>query len=138
LSDVTYEVDASLIKKADKKNLILRGIKIFLLEITLLLTITRLLGPLVIIPFIIGVFTVLPSPVPITPNSYQIERSRIIFDSNRSIKINHFNKVKLYSQKKYVSILNRFNWEFLRLYSPEPEKVFKIIKYLIHSSDSSS
>lgn len=134
MEETLYEIDASGLKRTDRRMRIFRSVGIFILEMTLLLGLFMVLGLLAIAIFLLAVFLFLPSPVVIVPARYRITSAGIIHDESKMIPFKRNYKVRMNEKRRFVSMLHSRRGEFLRLYTPEPSRVLQIVSESISTS----
>jgi len=113
---------------------IFRSIGIFILEMTLLLGLFMLFGLLAVAIFLLAVFLFLPSPAVIVPARYRITSAGVIHDEAKMIPFKRNYKVRMNEKRKFVSMFHSRRGEFLRLYTPEPSRVLRIVSESISTS----
>jgi uncharacterized membrane protein len=92
-----------------------------------------LLGIIGIIIFFLAVFMFLPIPFVMTPDRYKIAGKGAVLDERRFFSFKKGLKLSINEERKFVSIRHRWKGEVLRLYTPEPRKVYEIVENLIAS-----
>ena len=132
---VLYEANVSELKKAQRRKIISEKLSVFVFMIAVLLIMLYLLGPYIIIGFILAIF--LFYPYPFIPNRYKITELAIICNEKRVIPFKKLNPrrytLQLNKNENYVSIQHRIRGEFLRLYTNEPQKVHDVLTRLMLS-----
>lgn len=125
---VLYEAEVSELKRADKRNRVLRAIAVLVGELGFLLFLTTLLDVFGIVIFLILSFAFLPVPFVAAPNYYQITAKGIVLDSKRFFPFRRGMILRLNNLRLYVSIMNKLKKEVLRLYSKEPQPLLELIR----------
>ena len=129
-----YEVEASELKSADRRMRIFRSIGIFILEMVFLLGLFMVFGLFAIAIFLLAVILFLPSPAVIVPARYRITSAGVIHGEARMIPFKRNYKVRMNEKRRFISMLHSRRGEFLRLYTPEPSRVLKIVSESISTS----
>jgi uncharacterized membrane protein len=132
---IHYAANVIDLKNADKNSRIYRAIKIILLEMGAAIFAIMLFGEAALLGFAIAIFLIFPSPQLLVPSQYRITDRGLIYGKERLISIKKKFKLEVKEEKKYVSVSESvMKGEFMRLYSPEPEIVLKILDKLKKAS----
>jgi len=134
LEETLYEIEASGLKRTDRRMRIFRSVAIFILEMVFLLGLFMVFGLLAIAIFLLAVIFFLPSPAVIVPAKYRITSAGVIHDEAKMIPFKRNYKVRMNEKRRFVSMLHSRRGEFLRLYTPEPSRVLQIISESISTS----
>ncbi|MBO3755242.1 MAG: DUF2208 family protein [Candidatus Brockarchaeota archaeon] len=132
-AEVLYEADVRNLKLADRGKRNLRSALIFVGEMAIIFPLVFLLGIIGIIIFFLAIFTFLPIPFVMTPSRYKIGSKGAVLDERRFFSFRKGLKLTVNEERKFVSLRHRWKGEVLRLYTPEPRKVYEIIENLIAS-----
>jgi uncharacterized membrane protein len=132
-SGVLYEADVKDLKLADRGRRNLRSALVFIGEMAVIFPLVFLLGIIGIIIFFLAVFMFLPIPFVMTPDRYKIAGKGAVLDERRFFSFKKGLKLSINEERKFVSIRHRWKGEVLRLYTPEPRKVYEIVENLIAS-----
>ena len=133
-SRVLYEVDATDLKMADRKKRITGSAGIFAAELLLIIFIAYLLD-IWAIPLIILLVTFLPSPFVPIPSKYKITNQGVSLNGKNVFQMRPDHKLVANEIRKFVSVRHRRRGEVLKLYTPDSEKVMKILDKLIKTSE---
>jgi len=131
---VLYEVDATALKRADRRKRILRSAAMFIFQLAFIFILASIFGIFGMLIFILAVYVFLPAPFIPTPSKYKITKQGVILDERRMFSFKKESKLRANEERKFVSILHRRKGETLRLYTHEPKKLIKILDKLIPKS----
>jgi len=137
--DVLYQTNATELRRADRKILIMRALLIFLLDFGILYAmifvqsmILHVPNPLVsITAFLVLTILVLPVPILIVPSNYRILPRGIDSERKKIIPIKHTCRTKANHKRMYVSLLHPRRGEFVRLYSSDTIKLQNALQRVI-------
>jgi uncharacterized membrane protein len=137
--DVLYQTNATELKRADRKMLILRALLIFLFDFGILYAmifiqsvILHVQNPLVsITAFLVLTILVLPVPILIVPSNYRILPRGIDSEERKIIPIKHTYRTKANHKRMYVSLLHPRRGEFVRLYSSDTTELQNALQRVI-------
>jgi hypothetical protein len=131
---VLYEVDATHLKMVDRNKRILGSVVTFTLELGLIVLLAIFLEYLAL-PLFILILYFFPSPLILAPSKYKITNEGVVFDGHNVVPLKPKYELQTDQNGKFVSIRRRWKVEVVRLYTPELEKVLKILDDLIKKSE---
>ncbi len=132
------EIDATNLIARDRRRRIASGALMVFSILAAMYIVLALLGLYAIFAILIGALTFLPSPIFTILDKYSISAKGITYTRcglRRTILLNSGHKLHANSNRNYVSLLNRFGVEKVRLYTSDVpslrsqlEKLFSQIK----------
>ena len=132
-----YEAEVADLKKKHRRKRLLISSTHITLEMAFLLVLFYIFGLQMIIVYIVVATFFLPSPFFLVPSTYKIMGNGVIhfedlpFRKSSKPRLFAFksdHKLRIKEEEMHVSILHRHRGEALRLYTREPEKVYKILQ----------
>lgn len=129
--DIVYEVDATNVKIRHQIKRVFEIIFILGYQILLLILLFSFLEWYAIPTYILGVLLFFPSPYIRIPDMYKITKKGLIYSGKRIFRLKKKHKLRMNKKDEFVSIASSLGQEFLRLYTPEPDRVYKILNNLI-------
>ncbi|NIN51675.1 MAG: DUF2208 domain-containing protein [Nitrososphaeria archaeon] len=134
-NEILFEANVEDLKKIDKIKRVQRSVALFAIQFLFIALLASFFGIIAVILFLIAMFTFLPVPMVPTPSSYKIKKDGvIILDRGRPFTINKRHRLHVDENRKFVSIKQRWRGEVLKLYTPKPKTVMKILEKLIQKS----
>ena len=134
-NDVLYEANVEDLKQMDRGKRVRRTVILFAAQFIFIFLLTDFLGIYGIIVFLIAAFTILPKSMVPTPSSYKIRKDGVIvLDRGKPFTFNRRHTLQVDEYRKFVSIKSRWRGEDLKLYTPKPKKVMKILESLIQKA----
>lgn len=134
-NDVLYEVNVEDLKHMDRAKRIKRSAVLFATQFLFIILLTSFLGIYGVIVYLIAAFTVLPKAMVPTPSSYKIKKDGVIvLDRGRPFTLNKRHRLHMNEDRKFVSIKSRWKGEDLKLYTPKPKRVMKILESLLQKA----
>ncbi len=131
VTKVLYEVDATDLKMADRKKRNISSLVSIIAQLALLFILAALFDIWGALIFILVMFVFLPLPIVPAPNKYKITGQGVKVNESRVFALKKDYTLRFNEERKFVSVRQRRRGEALRLYTPEPEKVIKILEELI-------
>jgi len=131
VTKVLYEVDAKDLKMADRKKRNLSSLISIIAQLALLFILAALFDIWGALIFILVMFVFLPLPIVPAPSKYEITSQGVKVNESRVFALKKDYTIRFNEERKFVSVRQRRKGEALRLYTPEPEKVIKILEELI-------
>lgn len=124
---IVYKEDASSLKKTRMLQDILSDITGIVVELLVLLVLFKILGNIAIVPYFFAQLIFLPYPIVKTPREYSITEKGLLLDNKTMIPSHRIKKTQVIHKINMVSLKDRFNKEFIRLYTADPEKLASVI-----------
>ncbi|MEM2195430.1 MAG: DUF2208 family protein [Candidatus Methanomethylicia archaeon] len=125
--NVLYEEDSTKIKREKSRKIYLKKMIIWVAETIFLISSCIAFGNVIgIIIFTIMIFTILPTPFLKVPAKYQITKEGIVYDG-KMFSVYKIYRVKVNMKERYVAICHPLRGELIRLYTQDPNKLYKIL-----------
>ena len=131
ITKVLYEVDATDLKMADRKKRNISSLVSIIAQLALLFILAALFDIWGALIFILVMFVFLPLPIVPAPSKYEITSQGVKVNESRVFALKKDYTIRFNEERKFVSVRQRRKGEALRLYTPEPEQVIKILEELI-------
>jgi len=128
---VLYEVNVTDLKMADRKKRILRSAVLFIFQLALIFVLVSILGIWAILIFLLAIYMILPTPLIPVPSKYKITSQGVMLNERRVFSLKRGYRLRSNEKRKFVSVLHGRRGEMLRLYTPEPKRVIRILDELI-------
>lgn len=128
---VLYEAEVAEVKQRHRRKRNIEVVYIYGFEILVLFLMIFMIGYIVVPFYVVGALLFLPSPFILIPNRYTITKDGLIYCDGRIKRLKKVHKVNKNEKDEFVSVLNRFEQEFIRLYTLEPDRVHQLLEELI-------
>jgi len=127
-----YEVDATSLKRADRKKRMVRFVIVLAIQFVFLSVAAVLAGVYVgLVIFFLSAYVVFPTSSTVVPDKYRLTASEIVYDNQRTMKLRIDDKLLVNEGRKFASVVRKWRGEVLRLYTPNPVEVAAIVQEIV-------
>ena len=131
VSEVIYDAEVTDVKLRHRRKRVFEIIFILGFEIVLLIFLFSFLGWYSIPLYLVGALLFFPSPYIRIPDKYKVTKNGLIYTGEKVIRLKKKYKLRMNEKDEFVSVCSSLGQEFLRLYTPKPDRLYQLLNGLI-------